>query len=522
MRLLPLIFLVAATLLVVSFGAAVATRYWLVLPKLRELEAISDRKDLRRVMLAIDAKKLQLSTLAYQNAVWNDMYRQAEDVDPAFFDVVFPVDMMINLNIDMVALFDAKKNLIDHRVVDEQQATYGNAAVPIDAIRPYLVDLNKVHDRAPIFDSGYLLSAHGPLLYATASVMRSDATGTPHGNLFYATDIDDEFLHEIEESAQIHIALAPFQSRDAALLRLAPEQIYRDRHDRLSWVLTDNLRHPIVKLTLTLPQRDFDVDLWSLPLLVSLIASAIGAILMVFIFQRALVTPLFGIGAYLRHVRTHNDYSQRLNSTLNNELGDVSRDIDALVRHVQIQQDQLLTQATEMQALSFQDGLTNLANRRRFDQALADNWVHAQRSHSPLALIMLDVDYFKNYNDHYGHQLGDEALKRVATILRRVIARQSDLAARYGGEEFAILLPDTHEHSAVRIAERVQQELRAVNIAHDRSPIGRRLTISIGVAAMVPDLDHTPRDLVHAADTALYSAKAGGRNRIMLASELPE
>lgn len=95
-RLIPLIFWVAAALLAISFGSATAARYWLVLPKLRELEAQSDRKDLRRVLLAIDAKKLQLSTLAYQNAVWNEMYRHAENVDPLFFDSVFPLDMMMN------------------------------------------------------------------------------------------------------------------------------------------------------------------------------------------------------------------------------------------------------------------------------------------------------------------------------------------------------------------------------------------------------------------------------------------
>jgi diguanylate cyclase (GGDEF)-like protein len=509
-------------MLVVSFGAAVATRYWLVLPKLHEMEASSDRKDLRRVLLAIDTKKLQLSTLAYQNAVWNEMYQHAQDIDPAFLDTLFPIDMMISLNIDMVALFDPQQRLIDHRLIDEQNAMFSEAPLSIDDVRPYLVDLSKVRDRAPIFDSGYLLSARGPLLYGTASVMRSDATGQPLGNLFYATEFDAEFIKDIEVSAQIHITASPAVPSDAALIQPSIDQVYRDRYDRIVWILTDNRQRPTVKLLLKLPQRDFDLDLWSLPLLVSLTTSICGALLMVFIFQRALVNPLVTIGAHLRGVRSHNDYAQRLNSTRGNELGDLSRDIDALVHSVQIQQDQLQAQASEMQALSFQDGLTGLANRRRFDQSLVDNWAHAQRSGAPLALLIFDVDYFKNYNDHYGHQLGDEALKRVAAILRRVIVRQSDLAARYGGEEFAVLLPDTTEVSAVHIAERVQQELRAANITHDRSAIGRRLTISIGIAAMVPDLDHTPRDLVHRADTALYSAKGAGRNRIMLASELPE
>ncbi len=533
LRLLPLILAVAAGLLTLSLAAAVATRYWFVLPKLREMEAQSDHKDLRRVLLAIDAKKLQLVTLAYKDAIWDGMYEFADKSEGSvfnsnaynshffnkrFFESGFPLDTLTNFNIDIVALLDRNNRIIEQRVIDEQQAKFVDKPIPLAALSPYLIDLSKVRPRAPIFDSGFVNTADGPLLFAIASVMRSDSNSEADANLLFGTYFDAELRNEIKENAQIPIVFAPLTAADKTAPVVAEDAVYRDDNNRLSWLLRDNHNNPVLKLILTLPQRSYDLDLWALPLAVSFITGLIGALGVLILLQRHLVQPLLGIGNYLRQVRENDDYTQRLDSKLRNELGELSRDIDALVQHVHVQQQQLQAQTREMQALSFQDGLTGLANRRRFDQALTDNWALAQRARTPLALAMLDVDYFKNYNDHYGHQHGDEALKQVAAVIRRVVVRQSDIAARYGGEEFAILLPDTSELSAQKIAERIQQELAATAIPHDYSAVARTLTVSIGVAALTPGPTETSRELVHQADSALYAAKGSGRNCIVLAS----
>jgi len=520
LHILPLILAVATGLLVLSLSAAVATRYWLVLPKLRELEAQTDRKDLRRVLLAIDGKKLQLATLAYTNAIGDGMYEFGAKPDANFFDSTFPLDTLINLKIDIVALFDGDNRILKKHMIDESQQAFTDAPLPLTALLPYLIDLSKVRPHAPIFDSGFVATDKGALLFAIASVMRSDTNSNANGNLLFATYFDQELLSEIEESAQVHFTFAAVSEADKAAPRIAADDVYRDDNDQLQWLLRDNRGNAVSKLILTLPPRSYDADLWALPVAVSFFVNLIGATVMLLLFQRALVRPLLGISNYLREVREGDDYAKRLDSQLHNELGELSRDIDALVQHVHVQQQQLQAQTSEMQALSFQDGLTGLANRRRFDQALTDSWARAQRSHSPLALIMLDVDYFKNYNDHYGHQQGDEALKQVATIIRRVAVRQSDTAARYGGEEFAILLPDTSEFSAQKIADRMQKELAALAIPHERSAISRQLTVSIGIAAIVPGATQSSRELVHHADSALYNAKGSGRNRITLASHI--
>ncbi|MDB6063221.1 MAG: hypothetical protein JWM78_3324 [Verrucomicrobiaceae bacterium] len=520
LRLLPLLLAVGTALVIFSLSAAIATRHWVVLPQLRELEAQADRKDLRRVQLAIDSKKLQLATLVYQTAIDDRTYDFLKTPDLHVFESNSPYETLSNFHVDIIALFDRNNKLVARRFAQESESLFDSNALPLPDLKPLLIDLSKVKEHAPLFDTGLALTVNGVVVYAVASVMRSDMTGSAGGNLLLATGFDREMLREIEDSAQLPVH---FSKPDAADLSAAPQfadKLYRDEKNKLSWLLRDNKQHPVLKLTISLPRRDYDTNLLALPVLVSFASSLIGFGLILLVFRHVLINPMLLVGKHLRKVRRDGDYTLRLNIDTHDEIGDLSRDIDALVQHVQIQQDQLHAQTAEMQALSFQDGLTGLANRRRFDQSLADNWALAHRAHAPLALIMFDVDYFKNYNDHYGHQLGDEALKRLAAIVRQVVVRQSDVAARYGGEEFAILLPETTESGAEQIALRLQEEIHKAAIPHQQSHIGRFLSISIGVAALVPSNKNSQRELVHSADASLYSSKASGRNCITLASRL--
>lgn len=165
--------------------------------------------------------------------------------------------------------------------------------------------------------------------------------------------------------------------------------------------------------------------------------------------------------------------------------------------------------------MSTTDELTGLANRRRFDQVVANEWNRAMRSKDSLALMMVDVDWFKKYNDHYGHQAGDECLQHVAQILRANVLRSGDLVARYGGEEFAVVVPAANTEDALRLAQRLCQAVDAIQLPHDRSTFGH-LTISIGVAALIPESTQAPEILMRKADQALYRAKEMGRNQAVM------
>lgn len=168
--------------------------------------------------------------------------------------------------------------------------------------------------------------------------------------------------------------------------------------------------------------------------------------------------------------------------------------------------------------LSERDGLLGIANRRRFDQALGQEWARAARLGRPLALLMIDVDFFKAYNDTYGHPRGDECLKRVVQLIDRALRRPSDFLARYGGEELVVLLPDTDADGARHVAQRIHTAIAAAGIPHSGSSAARCLTVSIGAAALLPDPTAPATALVEAADHALYAAKRQGRNRTVSAS----
>jgi diguanylate cyclase (GGDEF)-like protein/PAS domain S-box-containing protein len=170
----------------------------------------------------------------------------------------------------------------------------------------------------------------------------------------------------------------------------------------------------------------------------------------------------------------------------------------------------------ELRRLASTDGLTGLANRRRFDEALDSEWRRAMRAGELVALLMLDADYFKLYNDRYGHPAGDEALRMIAGCIRGNVGRPGDLAARYGGEEFAVLLPATDTANALAIAERIRIAIHNHTVPHGDSPF-RCLTVSIGVACSLVKEGRDPRLLVQHADIALYEAKRSGRDRVVAA-----
>jgi diguanylate cyclase (GGDEF)-like protein len=160
------------------------------------------------------------------------------------------------------------------------------------------------------------------------------------------------------------------------------------------------------------------------------------------------------------------------------------------------------------------DSLTGIPNRRRLDEILKDEWSRALRYKTPVSLLMIDIDFFKFYNDTYGHQAGDIILKKVAAILVGSIKRPGDLAARYGGEEFVVLLPGTDTQNAGLFAESLRKEVEDLHLEHSKSKISSWISISIGHTTLIPEKERKPEDLITAADQALYAAKETGRNRV--------
>jgi len=213
----------------------------------------------------------------------------------------------------------------------------------------------------------------------------------------------------------------------------------------------------------------------------------------------ALVIFLLGLGAAMIRVRTLKRRERLLEALVDErtrELADANRELDRMARI---------------------DGLTEIANYRRFQEFFDEAWRRCLREGQPLSVIMIDIDNFKSYNDRHGHQAGDEILRQVAAIVQEAARRPGDLSARYGGEEFAVVLTNTDAEGALRLAETVRSDVAASELAHEESELGR-VSVSAGIATVVPERGMEPGDLIGLADDALYRAKTEGRNRVASAS----
>ncbi|WP_028579958.1 GGDEF domain-containing response regulator [Desulfogranum japonicum] len=177
--------------------------------------------------------------------------------------------------------------------------------------------------------------------------------------------------------------------------------------------------------------------------------------------------------------------------------------------HIELKQ-----QKDTLARLSLTDGLTGIPNRRAFDETLDKEWKRARRLHAPVTLLMIDIDDFKKYNDHYGHLAGDDCLKRLVAIFPETLTRAGDFYARYGGEELACILPDTDDAGGLYVAEQIQHRLHMLAIEHAASSVGNRVTVSVGVASACPQGEEDSHTIVDRADKALYLAKSRGKNTI--------
>ena len=198
------------------------------------------------------------------------------------------------------------------------------------------------------------------------------------------------------------------------------------------------------------------------------------------------------------------------------QLGEKTRELDAKILELEVLYKELEERNANLERLSSLDCLTGLFNRRYFDDNLAKEWKQAIRTNSPLSLLIVDIDYFKNYNDCYGHLEGDDCLRKVAQALYEALMRPADIIARYGGEEFTAILPNTGSEGAASVARRMMEHVAHLAIEHQGSLVAETVTVSIGASSGFPGGKQAATSLLNCADKALYAAKRNGRNNFLM------
>ncbi|WP_242045089.1 diguanylate cyclase domain-containing protein [Anabaena catenula] len=247
---------------------------------------------------------------------------------------------------------------------------------------------------------------------------------------------------------------------------------------------------------------------------VTIIAFAIGQLVTKQIIYLNNIVSHFTAGNLDIRVKINSkDEIGQLAKSFNNMALQLQTSFETLEHRIQESTQELVIANQKLELLANVDGLTQIANRRCFDNYLALEHTRHQREQNPLALIMIDIDYFKVYNDSYGHQGGDECLIKVAQEIAKVTQRPTDLVARYGGEEFAVILSNTDIKGALKVAKTIQTAIASLQIPHQNSQVSNYITLSMGVASLVPTLEQNLEALISYADQALYVAKEQGRNR---------
>jgi diguanylate cyclase (GGDEF)-like protein len=327
-------------------------------------------------------------------------------------------------------------------------------------------------------------------------------------------------FHQISDNLHLQV---PFQGK-MLFVHVAP---YRDRHE-LDWLLV-----------VVIPDSDFMGEIqanFRLTILISvitlLIAMGLGIMTTRWITHPILrltkTSQAIAKGDWQNSVAGESQTSQILEWQIIAEVNTLSDSfhsmtiqlksyLETLEHRVEERTDELMIANRQLESLVNLDGLTQIANRRRFDDYLAIEWQRHQREQIPLALILMDIDYFKRYNDSYGHQGGDDCLTQVAQAIAQVPKRPSDLTARYGGEEFVMVLCNTDTEGALKIAAEVQTALANLAIPHE-TYVNNYVTLSMGVASLIPTSGQNPESLISYADKALYTAKDQGRNRAIASS----
>lgn len=285
-----------------------------------------------------------------------------------------------------------------------------------------------------------------------------------------------------------------------------------------NWLLRDFLERPLYLVRHAAEPRAFYDGWLSPPFLVAFLSSGLVLLLIFDLFSRTVIRRITRASAIIEQIRATGNFHERIPVRGRDELSGMFTHFNEMLDRITFQENELKARNEQLEDLSRHDPLTGVANRRFLDETLDRIWRQSVRAGRPICVLLMDVDFFKAFNDNYGHLRGDQVLKQVARTLQDNLHRATDYLARYGGEEFCVILTDTGLNEALIVAETLRASVQRLGIQHEYSDCARVITVSVGVSSVMADQSVMHMDLIGQADRALYQAKRAGRNRV----ETPE
>ncbi len=495
------------SVLSISMAGALTYRARVEIPNQIAIEQIGDQRDINRFNNDIHSYRNILERRVdhvYQNASLLMSLKDDVDWTPALLGFAKIAGWE---GLDFFIMADqGGKNLSYHEGEFAQQNHTPPSAKVAEEVFKTIEPQLKIDETS----SGFLMSrSHGPMVYA-AGMTQWGSTELPE--IFIAIlRLTPEVISRFSQRLDLNVSLLGSRSElEQELERFNTPLGKRSTEDTLYSIFYGGDEQELLYLRFDTDPRNFEDSAFSTQILGFLIFFLVSLGLILALMYREILSPINRLAAKMRHIRQHNNYDGILHYRHNDEVGKLVAECNELLRHVKEHTQQLET-------ISYTDALTGIGNRRLFQERLNYQWDLAQRKELAVILIMFDLDFFKQYNDTYGHDAGDLALQKFARLLREVFARDSDVVCRTGGEEFSVLLMAQPVSSIESLILKLIKMLHKEQIEHQGSPSKEKiLTCSAGLCRLIPNADMSPSTLINNTDKALYKAKHEGRDQLQI------
>lgn len=524
-----LVVILSAALVLMLLLAFLFARF--VGPSFLALEQDSAGRDMQRVLAAIDQQRRVVALMCGDWGSWTEMYAYAQQPNDTFFQNNLTPENAATTGMDMIALVTPDGRLREahfyrspnhyRAAIEAAFAEPGPYYAPV--IQPLLRPMFNESDRFQQRNLMLYIDDHPVVIVATPILIEHQRE--PAGVLLMMRALDRTRIDELTRNASVDFMLRPAGAMrpivsiegNRFLATMANGASYDGVvADKQLWLwrpipeFYGDQVYAVLSLPRTLTLQAFSNLYWALGLL------CVFTLVLAFVLYRVLVhellNPLRTVTEGLHNIEQNPEQNLQLQ-----EVG--ASELRRLIRSFNSMNEELNDYRREIELLSLTDPLTGLPNRRQFEQVIAREWLHAVREKTALTLMIVDVDWFKRYNDFYGHQAGDHCLIAISEALQKGLKRSTDLVARIGGEEFIVVLPQTEVAGGKAAAQRVLDIVRDLHLVHEAGGARKIVTISVGVKSGVPSATDTIDDWLTQADQALYRAKQQGRDRFDMAGE---
>ncbi len=523
------IILVAGTFLA-FMAAASAIHILLVRPVFFELEEHDAEKNYRRIVHALEREIYHLDRLCNDWSTWDSLFNYINTRNSSFINANLGPETFAFGNFDQVIILDRNLNRVyalgynhPYREKLKSEVLVKNENLLKSSVLKKSSKFNRPIEEV----RGVLVTDIGLMLVSARNVLLRTNPNASNGVIIMSKLLDERIMMSIREQTEIDFSVFPVEQSFLSpeikkkLIGSLPVKLLINRSEKKINVYA--LRQDIAGsgkyvLHISIPMAisvkgDNVIKLAIFFLVVATIAVLLIVILTI---DRSIVSPVNSLIDQVKRI-AKGDYARRGTVPSNNELGLLSMAVDDMAQIISTQTNELKGVNERLELMSITDSLTGAYNRRHFDNVVRFEWERAFRAKEPMSLIMIDIDYFKPYNDTYGHVEGDKCLKAISTCITDNLRRETDHLYRYGGEEFAIILPNTSHEGAAHVASSIVEAVSAMEMPHSASKY-HRITISAGSATKTPALPKMYSELIVMADKALYHSKKNGRNMAVSAS----